>query len=381
MEERFQIELQKLTAEVRDKTSHIARLKRRTQDFEDSALEVERELEDKIKKQSEELLSLNKNIVGLLSRNSDASKHIKDLEERNEDMVKKLQDLNKLQSNLLTSIDTLEKERDCYLNELKACKLECFNMQEGLHRGKSDKETQCHSGSFVEDASNKTVPPGPSSPENFRTSKILFLSDEQGRNMANPLRSHISRVSNKNFKLEHIIKTGANFSGVIDSVVTLSRSFGGKDFIIIAAGSNDLFSGNVPSIKSIIEVLRNCNHTNLIFLSIPYLYSYKPNLRAYHFNRKLANIIERFNSVSSNYISYVSFNSPQGFKLGYKSVCKVLASTILNAEVLNCGNNLIFVEIQENNLCSTNDIVTNSVLVNQSQEMSVNPISCENNFL
>ncbi|CAG9765784.1 unnamed protein product [Ceutorhynchus assimilis] len=240
MEHRFQIELQRLSTEVNDKTSHIARLKRRTQDFEDSAFEAERELEYRMKKQSDEILSLNKNIVGLLGKNSDAIKNIKDLEDKNEDMVKKLQDLKKLHSELLTSIDSLEKERDYYLNDLKACKLDCFNIQTGLHREKSHKETQCYSSTFVEDAPIETVPPDSSAPQVYGTRKILFLSDEQNRYMANPLRSELSKVSNKKLKIEHIIKSGAQFSGVIDSVIDLSQNFTSLDFIIIAAGSNDV---------------------------------------------------------------------------------------------------------------------------------------------
>ena len=114
-----------LGEEIKNKTAHIARLNRMTQDFENDVFNLESEIEEK----KVEISRLNGEVIRLVDSNSLLNEHIKDNKELVKTLEKKLSELNELKSKLMTTIETLEKENEMHFSDLKKAKLECFKLQ------------------------------------------------------------------------------------------------------------------------------------------------------------------------------------------------------------------------------------------------------------
>ncbi|CAH1115868.1 unnamed protein product [Psylliodes chrysocephalus] len=108
----------------RNKTRHIERLNIKTQDFEDEAMEMEKKDYQKIKKQSNTIKMLNKEIfetqVRMLSHETELmtkNNKIKCLEQE-------LKDLDSVGRNMVNAIKILEEENNQYQEELNKLRIE-----------------------------------------------------------------------------------------------------------------------------------------------------------------------------------------------------------------------------------------------------------------
>ena len=119
----------------------------------------------------------------------------------------------------------------------------------------------------------------------------------------------------------------------MEELVNLTRGFTSKDFVIVAAGTNDLEAGSYPRMRYINNKLKNCLHTNIILLS-PCLRGYQYISETLNYNKNLYNFLNYVNRITENCILYVGITNSVGDKLSNFSVSQLLHSAIIDAPLL-----------------------------------------------
>lgn len=106
-----------------------------------------------------------------------------------------------------------------------------------------------------------------SNEEDINKNNILLLADSHGRGLFSLLKKRLS-----NFNILSIFKPNAPFGNVVTDVNLLSKNFTKKDYILIIGGSNNYYKQSAKLINEYKKVIDNCNHTNVIFCTIPFNY-------------------------------------------------------------------------------------------------------------
>ena len=417
----LQGEINELVTENTHQATHIKRLRRKTQDFEDFVLTNEQENNLKIENQIREIQRLNNEMVQLLDSNKTQTTLISELKSKVHTLESKNKDLEQQNHNLSNKLSSLSHEKDILTNNLKETKYELMiksgnnldyadtinsykiELEEGervvkelkgdinnlltlnkeeedrsqqLKKELEDLQTQCREMvstirvlelennrlstklkdiredipllSYDSDH-NSVVNSFISSLKERNNQNLLFLSDDHGKNFFWSLSDSINKNLN-NFRLQHIFKPGASMLNVIENTNTLTRGFTGNDYVLIMAGFNDFVGNRYPDIKSILDMVEKCSHTNFIIFSVPYLnpcndFNYKTNLKIFRYNSRLRYLIDIFNSKSENVIHYVDFNAIKSstYKITLKRRCDIVLRILTSNNVFK-QKNLIFIK-------------------------------------
>lgn len=301
----LQAELTKLTVDNKAKEDHIKRLKRGTQDFEDTVFMAERDFEKKIDNQREEIANLNRKIIQLIDINESLTSEIAVIQSENRKLEQNFKELEVIKNNMLSSIEVLTGERDSYIASLKETKLELFDLKQTTSSVRCDDED--HSNTSV--CANDSVKSGDNvelqTCRNLRRNRLLLLGDQLCYHVAATMRRKLEQ-----FNIEIIIKPGALYRDVIRDIANLAKDYTSDDFIIIIAGINNVRNKKTISISDIHEKMNMCSHTNILFASLPYHgKNHALDKFAYDLNVKLCNYLYKMNGYCANKFSFVDCNS------------------------------------------------------------------------
>lgn len=134
----FKNKLTDAMTEVKGKTAHITRLKRRTQDFEGSVFVTEQECFARIEKQTTEIKSMNKEVVALMDSNGVLYAEIEELRELLETSKSEFKELEMIKNNILASIEVLTNKNQVYIKDLKKIHYELFELRDRMNKFRED---------------------------------------------------------------------------------------------------------------------------------------------------------------------------------------------------------------------------------------------------
>lgn len=375
----LQSEIDSLTDENKGKDIHIARLKRRTVEFEDSVFGTEKDYVDQIDRQKSEITGLKKEILQLLDKNSSLLQNIEDLEAKLLKLSGDLDEISLVRNNMLISIEALTKDNEVYVSQLKQAKLELFNLKEGREavtkKYSADKGTQtCIKNNVVSASIIKESQKPPKA-------RVLILTDDFGKKILQPL---LHLLGNE-FCIQVICKPYARFKHVVSSIGRSLSDFTDSDFVIVLAGLNDV---NIH-INDITSLANKCFYTNLILGTIPVIndtsdLSYRvqgvnnqirkitSNLKYFSSNIEILDLRDRFlfrdYQVNSFYLN----------RLGLRKLAKQIKNSIINFNSRKLISNLKQVQVTE--LTSEKTVDLQHIPVAQSDTQSV-PCSTESGVL
>lgn len=96
--------------------------------------------------------------------------------------------------------------------------------------------------------------------------KILILGDSNSRDASR----YIMKFLNSEYKVLNICKPNAKLEDVTSDIVQLTKDFNVNDFVIIIGGANNIIKGFSFKLGSIKDIVIPLNHTNVIFITVPY---------------------------------------------------------------------------------------------------------------
>lgn len=242
-----------LTKECADKSAHIKRLNRKTQDFEDSVFESEQRYAADLKAIKDKNLSLEKDMIKLLEKNKELLKNLNDLEDKNNVLKKELQELNILKTSMLVTIETLTAENENYIAQLKEANMKLFESRSHgtipCEQSKDEPPTICNE-----------KPP-------TKHPRVLLIGNRACVNgTARLLKQYAGTVFDTNSQY----KNRATLEELIDTFLPLARGFTRNDYVL-------LFTGNVNAIKGHrvkehhLNLLRKlAAQCNLVIISPPF---------------------------------------------------------------------------------------------------------------
>lgn len=177
---------------------------------------------------------------------------------------------------------------------------------------------------------------------NMHHNKILFLSDEMGKNIKNKLRKDMECNGSQ---LLSFIKPNASLADVMEDTQGLCSHFTTSDAVIIMAGSRDFKSGRYPSLGIVSRKLRLVSQTNVVMCSVPYTRNPLINQKIYKYNCKLNDLVLRLNRVTEGHFVFYDINT-QGTSLIWKTTSNDIVNILSNFKPLS--KNLIFVLTHSN---------------------------------
>lgn len=232
------------------------------------------DLRDKVARYNGDILSLTEERDKLLKNIDNLKTTIEQKMSQVESLTKTLERLNikKIYCSVETQTETIIK-----CDEIKTTDKKGPRNQKLIHKDHINKSKE-------KKAKNITI----NKPESCNT-KILLLSDSHGRNLS----LHMRQKLNKNVKLDSIFKPNANFQCVTENFNQLTKYYNTDDFVIITAGTNDQ---NIEDYKqSVTNIVKNCEHTNLIINMVPYRYDcVKMNTNIYEQNKYLFELSSKY---------------------------------------------------------------------------------------
>ena len=184
--------------------------------------------------------------------------------------------------------------------------------------------------------------------QNNSKKKILILSDEFGRNVN---KNVMHRIDSLNFKVETVIKPGADFQKVIEDIEALTSTYSPQDHVIIIAGSNNFNTHKkYPLFRDICDKIKKCTNLNVTLATVAYGRNYYTNKFIFKFNEKLKEFATKLNHYVPGNIAILDVN--KGFK-------QSLTKSEISGEIVKIvktkkePKNLIFVNL-------TNSVVSDN---------------------
>lgn len=167
-----------------------------------------------------------------------------------------------------------------------------------------------------------------------------------GDETAKGMNSSLSRVLTTHH-IESVLKPGARLNSVMESLDKLTQSFDLSDYVIIKAGSNDFRNGKPPSFKAILNKLRQCTHTNIIFFSVREQGRYLKQIQK--FNDCLQRFVHRYDSCCEGSVFYVEPDTK------YTHGNNECIGAIVNLMNSKRSKNLVFIHPCNYKLSNTSD--------------------------
>lgn len=323
-----------LSAENKDRENYIKGLKRRTQDFEDSVYTAEKDFLDTIDRQKADLDRLNIETASLLKQNSDLLEQVIELESKLKSLTREVNECNIVRDNMLTTIETLTEDNRSLVEQWKTTSHKAFMLGEELHSLKSgsshlvNKTDVDATGVITLDKESVTRNPCGSS-KLPQPRRILVLCDQTGRGIAEAITRHLG----SEYQVQCIIKPGAFYADVVDSLEGLVSEFNKRDCVVFMAGANDFEMGRFPRVKDIWCKMKTSTHTNLIFLSTPCT-GRRNLLRTMRFNTRFSCFLERIDRVSDGTVAFINSASKSGFKLRNAKIARLVVALLEADRVL-----------------------------------------------
>ena len=124
-----------------------------------------------------------------------------------------------------------------------------------------------------EEIKTPLVPTNPpslaSKPKLAKSKRVLILADSQGRNCSDKLANALG----SEYEVTGIIKPGATYQTVTNSVQKLCEDFNENDTVIVLAGTNDIFKCNDNDVLSaVVPLVKLSEQTKVILNPIPHRY-------------------------------------------------------------------------------------------------------------
>ena len=379
-------EIQRLSDDNKLKNDHIERLERRTQTLDEEVFEAERNYEAIIQSQKIELNRISKDLAdqvrlyelnagskNLIHKESQTSnillqhkciqateaesgqietlnRKLEHLESTNiklqseldtsitkfEELQMFFNEMNSMSRNMTSTIETLSAENDMYANEVKKLQNDIFKLNNSHNPGS---RLHNHIGkelaTLVSNGADKLGNESNSSKIN-RTNKILILCDDRFRFMLNSVGAKFN-----NYNVQSIIKPNACFKDVISDVLSLTKNFTLKDYVILHAGYHDVQNGRAPFFRFINGLLKHCTHTKIIFTTVSYSYKKNTNIQLmYKLNSQLFNYANALNRYAEGTVVCIDLNDANGLVHKKNAIVdKLLCST--QHKVKN--GNLVFI--------------------------------------
>ena len=321
--QRVEMVIQKNISETDDLKNRIKELMDERSVNKDKLLIVKKELLE-VKRMEEKLMCGLKKNMDLLSdeklRNEDLSiklsasevnlnECLSSVETKDQTMVglkNQLQELMEVNKNMVGTIRLLEEENERYQKELEQVRYD-FSKD---YPGKSDMTTKVNNGlhhneilNFNENINNilnndlnknrnDTI-----SNNNLnklaKSRQILLLTDEYGKYLLPFLESRLSA----DFHVQVICKPGATFKNVIRGQEAAISALKKDDFVIVLAGLNN----NDISLNDITLIANWCFFTNLILCTIPAKFEESiPNNNIEYVNAKIIKSVHNIRQFSNN---------------------------------------------------------------------------------
>lgn len=345
MEKNLTEEINKLKGELKDKNSYIKRLKRGSQDTQNPTQEADKQSQIKIKAHKDKIEKLQEELAKFEEINKGRIRELKEHKDIIKNLKLELADVNKICREMVTSIKTLEEERDLLAQMMEHRK----ERPEAQSR-----EVQCD---LLQTVKNKTETYSKTMntnevPNNTSKKRLLILCDQNGYNLGNHLNNKLS-----NYSIETIVKPYASLDHIIENINILTQTFTKNDRVLIYAGFQSLIDGNDRCVllKKIYSKLRYCSHTNLIFLSVPYLkYESEKNVLIYNLNYYLNDCLLTLDRYAEGLFTFIDINK-NNYPIKKSDIAKLIKYNIDMGKKQN--QNLTF--ITPNDAYNNNDKVVN----------------------
>lgn len=202
----LRVEIDRLSKEITSSQSHLARHRRKTQDFEDLALEQEQKMVETLNSKREEITKLRQEIQQLNSNNSALKDSIAVHLDRVNLLQKELDELNAINRSMIDSIRTLEAENNSGYEEIKR-----------LRMGVSDKsiskptpKPKCHSVTIQTEVSS--FPPvqdmcsiAGGLPDSAEIDNRYGLSFIDGKNSSECKKRILILCDQRGYHLDHVL--------------------------------------------------------------------------------------------------------------------------------------------------------------------------------
>jgi hypothetical protein len=184
--------------------------------------------------------------------------------------------------------------------------------------------------------------------------KIKLIADSHGRGVRNLMSNRFDHLND----VSACIKPNAKVHAVLDNIENEVQALTNRDFIIIAAGTNDITSymNDQSYIASNLEdKIKIYSHTNIIVTALPYRYD-KPwlNIKIRGINKQIERFCERYNH--TNFLSLYNINrddyTTHGLhlnKIGKMKYVNSLYNVIAKIECLNNNEAKIPIRITQRN--------------------------------
>lgn len=329
-------------------------------------LGAEEEYTSKIKDQMEVIQRLTAQVTEAKGRAGVLLDELNQGRESIARLEREVQELGALQRNMLTTINTLEVEREVYLKDISKLQYKLGQLKASWRTSGETTETWVQTDNIGQhQACVKTkeiTQPRHSVTTGKKPAKkrLLILCDQTGCGLRNRLVAHLP-----GYLIQSIIKPNADYEGVIDDVVNLSKDFGQDDCILIMAGVNNFINGRYPSFREINTRLKRITHTNVVLTSIlPLVDSASRNKNRFirKYNEVMNQYAARLDWYACGSVSFLDMSS-----LSMEAATSKLAGRILSGGKIG-SRNLIFIETTDSvllnsgtSLCVTKQLVGTNI--------------------
>lgn len=369
--------IDELQKEIIEKDAYINKQKRNHVVFEQDAMEIEEQYKNEIDKYRSTVGHLQQIINKEVEKNSEISKRNEEAKSNAHATKLELENLIFQNKEFKNKLIALQNEYDITVQKLEFLQLEKLKegeikqtesrgfqttekLEKQLHPStdninsamktqiklkNSEIETENYNFGNTEndnigDPAKKSESHSTSQFNNSKKNRVLLLTDGRGKQ----LNTLIRKKTNNEYDILTFIKSGALMNRVIENIEHLAKDLTHLDHLVIMAGSNDLLQGQMPSFKLICNKLKLCSHTNISFISVPYVKNdcFKNNY-IYKYNDKLNNFLYRFNKFAEGQISYIEINDIQSVKLSEDKVANSIINKLIYKRHL--PKNLKFINI------------------------------------
>lgn len=260
----YNAEIDRLKSECQDKDLLINQLKRQSQQFERDVVDTERSYTDSLTRQDEVISTLRKQLDEFKSKNSELLSEVENAKEIEDRIRKDLEEMTGVNRNMVESIRVLEQDNHFCAGELERVRDELAELRNGkvlAMDGCCEVQTTRRGlnknlGAQVEtaDVVVKQVVKG---------KRLLIVSDQSGYKIRSKLSKHLP-----GFSIQSIVKPYAFYENVVEDVVNLSQQLGDDDCILVMAGVNNFAQKRYPSFRELNRRLKCITHTNVVLTSV-----------------------------------------------------------------------------------------------------------------
>lgn len=248
-------QLQTNITENHEKERHIKGLKRKTMDFEDEVFRAEKELENTIQVQKEEIARINTKHLGLIQGIRRLTEELEESKEKIVTLEKDLEEIHGIRKSLLTSVETLEMENNLYVQDLKRANLELLALrQKCLYTDPVHEETSPPKQNQMLRRLKENLPP-------LQNNRILIAgSDVRGYL---PL---MKSLTDRKYDINSQRLRKTSVRELLDLSLPYCQHFTQKDFVFLFTDPQDSCNGENLGGPELKKKLIEFQHTNLILI-------------------------------------------------------------------------------------------------------------------